>query len=176
LIGLEALSRPDPCYGLSGPAEAFDVAEQTGHVHDLDVMCVMHALKQAACLPDDPTIFINLSPQTLDLDAKGNDWFSEAVTASGLSRERVVVEVTERFGGRTASVVKALESMRQMGFRIALDDVGTGNAGLEMLRRVGADFVKIDGGIVRAAAAEPNARRPARHGHVRATDRLLRDR
>jgi diguanylate cyclase (GGDEF)-like protein len=158
LIGLEALSRPDPCYGLSGPAEAFDVAEQTGHVHDLDVMCVTHALKQAARLPDDPTIFINLSPQTLDLDAKGNDWFSEAVTASGLSRERVVVEVTERFGGRTASVVKALESMRQMGFRIALDDVGTGNAGLEMLRRVGADFVKIDGGIVRAAAAEPNAR------------------
>jgi diguanylate cyclase (GGDEF)-like protein len=158
LIGLEALSRPDPSYGLSGPAEAFDIAEQTGHVHDLDVLCVTRALEEAAGLPNNASIFINLSPLTLDLDAKGNDWFRHAVEAAGLSRERIVVEVTERFGARTASVVKALERMREQGFRIALDDVGTGNAGLEMLRRVGADFVKIDGGIVRAAAGEPNAR------------------
>jgi len=48
--------------------------------------------------------------------------------------------------------------MRQQGFQIALDDVGTGNSGLEMLRRVGAEYVKIDGSIVRAAATEPNAR------------------
>lgn len=72
--------------------------------------------------------------------------------------ERIVIEVTERFGARTTSVVKALERMREQGFQIALDDVGAGNSGLEMLRRIGAEFVKIDGGIVRAAAAEPNAR------------------
>ena len=158
LIGHETLTRFDPVYGLSGPAEAFDVAEQTGRVHELDVLCATHALQAAALLPGKPRIFVNLSPLTLDLDAEGSDWFRLAVQAAGLPVERIVVEVTERFGARTASVVKALERMRQQGFQIALDDVGTGNSGLEMLRRVGAEFVKIDGSIVRAAAAEPNAR------------------
>jgi EAL domain-containing protein (putative c-di-GMP-specific phosphodiesterase class I) len=68
------------------------------------------------------------------------------------------VEVTERFGARTASVIRCLERLREQGFKLALDDVGTGNAGLEMLHKVGADFVKIDRSIVGTAAADPNAR------------------
>jgi len=43
LLGVEALARPDPSYGLSGPAEAFDIAEQIGRVHKLDVLCVESA-------------------------------------------------------------------------------------------------------------------------------------
>jgi diguanylate cyclase (GGDEF)-like protein len=158
LLGLEALSRPDPAYGLAGPGEAFDVAEQIGRVHDLDVLCVEHALRIAPELPSDALLFLNLSPQTLDLDADDDDWLKAAVEAAGLPVDRVVVEVTERFGGRTSSVVKCLQRLRAHGFTLALDDVGTGNAGLEMLRKLGAEFVKIDRSIVAAAATEPNAR------------------
>jgi diguanylate cyclase (GGDEF)-like protein len=158
LLGLEALTRPDPSYGLSGPAEAFDVAEQIGRVHDLDVLCVEHALRIAPELPPGVLLFLNLAPQTLDLDADDNDWLAVAVEAAGLSLDRIVVEVTERFGARTSSVVKCLQRLRDQGFKLALDDVGTGNAGLEMLRKVGAEFVKIDRSIVVAAATEPNAR------------------
>jgi EAL domain-containing protein (putative c-di-GMP-specific phosphodiesterase class I) len=67
------------------------------------------------------------------------------------------VEVTERFGGRIASVLKSLRRLRAQGFQLALDDVGTGNAGLEMLREVGAEFVKLDRSIVAAAPHEANA-------------------
>ena len=66
--------------------------------------------------------------------------------------------MTERFGGRAASVVKCLRRMKAQGFRIALDDVGTGNSGLAMLRDVGADYVKVDRAIVAASATEPAAR------------------
>jgi diguanylate cyclase (GGDEF)-like protein len=158
LLGVEALTRPDPSYGFSGPSEAFDVAQHTGHVHELDMLCATRALEAAAELPGDTRIFVNLAPTTLDLDAEGNDWFPQAVERAGLAPERIVIEVTERFGGRTTSVVKALGRMRDQGFALALDDVGTGNSGLEMLRRVGAEFVKLDGSIVAAAATEPNAR------------------
>jgi EAL domain-containing protein (putative c-di-GMP-specific phosphodiesterase class I) len=48
--------------------------------------------------------------------------------------------------------------LRGQGFKLALDDVGTGNAGLEMLREVGAEFVKLDRSIVAAAPNESNAR------------------
>jgi diguanylate cyclase (GGDEF)-like protein len=158
LLGVEALTRPDRSYALSGPAEAFDVAEQIGRVHQLDVLCVTNALRVAPQLEPDVLIFVNLSPLTLDLDADGDDWLRAAVEHAGLTPQRVVVEVTERFGGRTASVVRCLHRLRQQGFKIAVDDVGTGNSGLEMLRTIKAEFVKLDRSIVTAAATEPGAR------------------
>ena len=158
LVGVESLARPDPSYGLSGPAEAFDVAELIGRVRQLDVLCVESALRFAPELEPDVLLFINLSPSTLDLDAGGDDWLRTAVEQAGLAPERVVIEVTERFGGRTESVVRCLRRLRQQGFKIALDDVGTGNSGLEMLRKIEAEFVKIDRSIVVAAATEPGAR------------------
>jgi EAL domain-containing protein (putative c-di-GMP-specific phosphodiesterase class I) len=69
-----------------------------------------------------------------------------------------VIEVTEQMGSRVAPVIKSLEELRRQGFRIALDDVGTGNAGLELLRKLDADFVKIDSSIVTAAPTDRKAR------------------
>ena len=158
LLGVEALTRPDPSYGLSGPAEAFDIAEQIGRVHQLDVLCVENALEFAPELEPGVLLFINLSPLTLDLDAEADAWLGPAVERAGLRPQAVVVEVTERFGGRTASVIKRLKQLRQQGFKIAIDDVGTGNSGLEMLRSIDAEFVKLDRSIVTAAATEPGAR------------------
>ncbi len=158
LLGIEALSRPDPAYGLASPAEAFDIAEQIGRVHELDVLCATRALEVAPRLPAAALLFINLSPHTLDLDADGNDWLRLAVERADVAPERVVVEVTERFGARIDAIVKCLGRLREQGFKLAIDDVGTGNSGLEMLRHVGAEFVKLDRSMVAAAASEPGAR------------------
>jgi len=158
LLGVEALMRPDPAYGLSGSGEAFDVAEQLGRVHQLDVLCVESALRTVPELRDGVLLFINLSPHTLDLDSARNDWVRLAVQGAGRSPSQVVIEVTERFGGRTAAVVKCLQRLRKQGFQIALDNVGTGNSGLEMLRKVEAEFVKLDPSIVIAAPTDPSAR------------------
>jgi diguanylate cyclase (GGDEF)-like protein len=157
LLGVEALTRPAPDSGLSNPAQAFDVAEQIGRVRDLDALCVRSALRSASDLPPGALLFLNIAPQTLDLDAD-DDWLLRAVTEAGLEPGRVVVEVTERFSGRIASVLKSLRRLREQGFQLALDDVGTGNSGLEMLREVGAEFVKLDRSIVANAPVESNAR------------------
>jgi diguanylate cyclase (GGDEF)-like protein len=158
LLGVEALTRPDPSYGLSGPAEAFDIAEQIGRVHQLDVLCVQNALRLAPELHPGVLLFLNLSPLTLDLDAEADAWLAPAVERAGLTPQVVVVEVTERFGGRTEMVIKRLKHLREQGFKVALDDVGTGNSGLEMLSKIHAEFVKLDRSIIAAAATEPGAR------------------
>jgi diguanylate cyclase (GGDEF)-like protein len=158
LLGVEALTRPDPSYGLSGPAEAFDIAEQIGHVHQLDVLCVENALRLAPEMHPGVLLFLNLSPLTLDQDAEADAWLAPAVERAGLSPRMVVVEVTERFGGRTDRVVKRLRRLREQGFKIAVDDVGTGNSGLEMLSKLDAEFVKLDRSIIAAAATESGAR------------------
>jgi diguanylate cyclase (GGDEF)-like protein len=158
LIGVEALMHPDPAYGLSGSGEAFEIAEQLGRVHQLDVLCFESALRAVPELDPGVLLFINLSPYTLDLDAARNDWVRASVQAAGLSPSQVVIEVTERFGGRTAAVVKCLRRLREQGFKTALDNVGTGNSGLEMLRSLDAEFVKLDPSIVIAAPTDPSAR------------------
>jgi diguanylate cyclase (GGDEF)-like protein len=158
LLGVEALTRPDLSYGLSGPAEAFNIAEQIGRVHQLDVLCAENALRSAPKLEPGVLLFLNLSPLTLDLDTEAKAWLAPAVERAGLSPQAVVIEVTERFGGRAASVTKRLKQLRQQGFKIAVDDVGTGNSGLGMLSNVNPEFVKIDRSIVVAAATESSAR------------------
>lgn len=158
MLGIEALTRPDPSYGLSGPAEAFDIAEQMGRVHQLDVLCVESALASVPELEPEMLLFVNFSPMTLDLDADAGAWLIPAIERAGLRPQAVVVEVTERFGARTASVVTRLNQLREQGLKIAVDDVGTGNSGLEMLRKIDAEFVKLDRSIVTAAPTEPGAR------------------
>jgi diguanylate cyclase (GGDEF)-like protein len=158
LMGVEALTRPDPSYGLTGPAEAFDIAEQVGCVRELDMLCATRTLQAAGDLPEGALLFLNLAPKTLELDPDRNEWLDRAILDAGIAPSRVVVEVTERIGARTAPVIAALRHLRRRGFKLALDDVGTGNAGLEMLRKIGADYVKLDQSIVAAAATEPNAR------------------
>jgi diguanylate cyclase (GGDEF)-like protein len=158
LLGIEALTRPDASYGLSGPAEAFDIAEQLGRVHQLDVLCVENALRSLPALDPGVLLFLNLSPVTLDLDSEAGPWLAPLVERAGLLPRDVVVEVTERFGGRSTSVVKRLKDLRREGFKIAVDDVGTGNSGLEMLLSIEAEFVKLDRSVVASAATEPGAR------------------
>jgi diguanylate cyclase (GGDEF)-like protein len=160
IIGIEALTRPDERYGFAGPAEAFAVAASAGLVHELDELCAAAALETAASheLPAGAALFLNISPKTLEVDAGAVDWLTTAVEMTELPPERVVIEVTEQMGSRVAPVVRSLEELRSLGFKIALDDVGTGNAGLEMMRKLDADFVKIDRSIVVAAPTDPKAR------------------
>ena len=158
LIGFESLARLHADYGFTGPAEAFDIAEQIGRVHELDEICVKSALAGAQNLPAEARLFINLCPRTLDLDARGNDWLSRAVTDAGLDPRRVVIEITERFGGRAPAILECLRRLRLQGFQIAVDDVGTGNSGLAILRQLKVEYVKLDRSIVTAASTDPAAR------------------
>jgi EAL domain-containing protein (putative c-di-GMP-specific phosphodiesterase class I) len=127
-------------------------------VHELDTLCVQRALEGAEALPPGAALFVNVAPQTLDRDADGDPWLAEAVGRSKLDPSQVVIEVTERVGAPTETVLRSIEHLRAAGLRIAIDDVGVGNSGLEMLRRARPDFVKIDRSVVSEARHDAGAR------------------
>ena len=158
LLAVEALARVPGEHGFAGPSQAFDVAERSGRVHELDTLCVRRALEGAKDLPPGASLFVNVAPQTLDRDADGDTWLADAVRSSKLDPSRVVIEVTERVGAATETVLRSIEHLRAAGLRIALDDVGVGNSGLEMLRRARPDFVKIDRTVVTESRTDPGAR------------------
>ncbi len=157
ILGYEALARPSEHYGFDGPLDAFTVAEKVGRAHDLDGICRSAALARAGELPADALLFLNVHPQTLDQDVLEGERLVRAVRAVGLEPDRVVLEVTEQSGARLAQVVAGATRLHALGFRIALDDVGSGNAGLEALRRLPVDYVKIDRSIISAAITDVSA-------------------
>jgi len=158
ILAFEALARPAASYGFAGPQEAFDAAERAGQAHDLDALCRRAILARAAALPPDALLFLNVSPQTLDHDLLAGTTLVEAVEAAGLTPGRVVLEITERSVARPGVVVREAARLRALGFRLALDDAGAGNAGLEMLSQVAVDFVKIDRGVVAQSCTATAAR------------------
>lgn len=158
LVGLEGLARIHSDYGLSGPAEAFDIAEQIGRIADLDRLCVAKVLERAPQLPPGARLFVNVHPASLDGEGTGGGWLLEAVRKAKVRPDKVVVEVTERSGARLPAVVRSVQRLRELGFLVALDDVGAGNSGLEMMRSVPVDYVKVDRSVVQRAQSDVNAR------------------
>lgn len=157
VLGFEALARPADEYGFDGPAEAFAIAEKIGRAHELDAICRAAALERANELPGDVLLFLNIHPQSLTHNSLGGDRLVRAVKAVGFDPSRVVLEITERSEARLDQVIADATRLRSLGFGLALDDVGAGNAGLEMLRDLPVDFVKIDRSVIAAAVDDPQA-------------------
>jgi diguanylate cyclase (GGDEF)-like protein len=157
VLGLEALTRPWAGYGFDGPADMFTVAEKIGRAHELDAVCRSTTLARAHEIPKGVLLFLNLNPQSLTHGQLGGDRLLHEVAAAGLDPSQVVLEITERSEARLSQVVADATRLRRLGFRIALDDVGAGNAGLEMLRELPVDFVKIDHSIIATAQEDVHA-------------------
>lgn len=76
-----------------------------------------------------------------------------AARRSGILPEQIIFEVveTERIKDRR-HLQKILEYYRKYGFRVALDDVGAGYAGLSLLADLHPDLIKIDRELISRAA------------------------
>jgi diguanylate cyclase (GGDEF)-like protein/PAS domain S-box-containing protein len=157
VLGYEALARFES-NELSGPGEAFEVADSIGRGHELDAVCRRAALTAARALPDDVLLFLNVSPQTIEHDGLAGDSLVQAVRRAGFEPNRVVLEITERTDARIEVLRPETARLQGLGFRLALDDVGAGNAGLEMLRALPVDFIKIDREVVANAIEDRSAR------------------
>jgi diguanylate cyclase (GGDEF)-like protein len=143
-LAFEALARPDPELGLDGPQEAFDIAERIRQVYELDKVCIGKALEAASNLPSGSIIFLNVAPASLAHPGFDPNAFVASVQAAGIRPEHVVIELTERYIDNPAIIIQRAQTLRSLGVRMALDDTGSGHAGLEILSKLSVDFVKID--------------------------------
>ena len=143
--GCEALLRwRHPERGIVSPAEFIPLAEDTGLINELGDWVMQTACTEAAAWPSQVRLAVNVSPvqlksSTLALRITG------ALAASGLSPDRLEIEITEAVlihDDETALAI--LHQLRAIGVRIALDDFGTGFSSLSYLKRFPFDKIKID--------------------------------
>ncbi len=151
IVGYEALARIPPGFELSDPHEAFTIAERLGRGQDLDEICLTETLRRAHEVPPRHLLFVNLAPRTLEHAEFSAEALYQRVVAAGLRPDRICFEITERSTAPIDILAREAKLLRERGFRIALDDVGSGNSGLEMLRQIEVDYVKVDQSVMHGA-------------------------
>ncbi|MFN0131584.1 MAG: EAL domain-containing protein [Phycisphaerales bacterium] len=150
IAGLETLTRPAAGSGFPNADALFDAAERFGLLWELEEVTRARAFTAAAEWDDSVLLFLNCSPQVF-ADARFADSVMEAVRGvRGLEAARVVLEITERSEQQyTDGLAAQVDRLKQLGFQIAIDDVGAGTSGLNRIMRLRPHWLKLDRDLVR---------------------------
>ncbi len=128
-----------------------EAAERLGRVRQIERQIRGAIGDLVKRLPRGRKLLVNLHPDALD----DPELVSESSPLAGFTNE-IVFEVTERAKLKTGSAAwRALETLRERGHLIALDDLGAGYAGLNSLFSLKPDIVKIDMELVRNVHQSP---------------------
>ncbi|NQU94869.1 MAG: EAL domain-containing protein [Candidatus Omnitrophica bacterium] len=142
LLGLEVLSRPMPKTYFSNTEVLFSAAFRLGMLFDLEMACHKKALAELGNKVKKNLVFFNISPYIIQ-DPKFRDITSFYKPYSDL--EAVVFELTERIAIEDFDVfLKNTKNLKKYGFKIAIDDIGSGYASLNSVVELKPDFIKID--------------------------------
>ncbi|SDF66040.1 putative bifunctional diguanylate cyclase/phosphodiesterase [Klenkia brasiliensis] len=155
VTSVEALLRwQHPTWGAVSPAEFVPLAEESALVTTLGRWVMRTATAAVAGLDADLCVAVNVSARHVRSGELLGD-VSEALAASGLPPERLVLELTESVLLDEAHVTDELAALRRLGVRIAVDDFGTGWSSLAYLVGLPVDVLKMDRAFLASVETDP---------------------
>ena len=129
---------------LRSPEVMFDVAAEADLVWELSRLCRSRAIEGIETrLQPNELLFLNVDP---------HDFSDPAFNENEVKYpERVVIEITERTAIKDYPKFRErLRRFRERGFRFAVDDAGSGYAGLGSIANLEPDFIKLDISLINA--------------------------
>jgi EAL domain-containing protein (putative c-di-GMP-specific phosphodiesterase class I) len=130
---------------VSGPAEMLELAERTHRLYDVGRAIRGRVAEDARALCRETLLFVNLHPSDLE-DA---ELYRSSSPLAAIA-DRVVLEITERASlAHMDDLTGKISALRGLGYRVAIDDLGAGYAGLSTFAQVQPEFVKLDSSLVR---------------------------
>ena len=144
VFGYEALMRTsEPT--LPAPGLLLDAAERLHRTADLGRTVRSRASLPFSDAPAGALLFVNLHPEDL-LDPM---LYDPGSALSGFA-PRTVLEITERAAiSDLGALPERVQRLRELGFRIAVDDLGAGYSGLTSFAALAPEFVKLDMSLIR---------------------------
>jgi EAL domain-containing protein (putative c-di-GMP-specific phosphodiesterase class I) len=158
VFGYEALLRGREENGdLVSAGSLFSVATETRLLFTLDLIARQQAIRaKAAQRTPRARLFVNFNPSSIYDPAYCLRTTHSFVREMGLMPSDIVFEVTESSEVRNQAHLRGILAFyRQAGFGIALDDIGAGYSGLNMLQELRPDYVKIDMALIRDVDQDP---------------------
>ncbi|MEZ5738589.1 MAG: EAL domain-containing protein, partial [Burkholderiaceae bacterium] len=155
-LGGEILMRwRHPSRGLLLPADFLPIAEQSGLIGPMTWQIVVAARAAISrALDVDPTLVFSFNfPASMILDPDFEDRLQQHLGDSNIAPCNLAIELLERdvVEQRTREV---MEKLRAVGYRVSIDDFGTGQSGLSVLSKIPFDTLKIDREFVRSIDEE----------------------
>lgn len=155
-LGYEALARGPLGTVFESPIVLFRTAEETDLMFELDRLCRKRALHYARELDKDKKLFINILPVTIrdpEFKEKGLEQF---IQESGLDPNNIVFEVSEQQAIENFAIFKDESKLyAEMGFSIAIDDVGTGYSNFQSLVELKPQYIKLDISLIKDLHLNP---------------------
>jgi EAL domain-containing protein (putative c-di-GMP-specific phosphodiesterase class I) len=136
---------------LRSPPDLFEAAERLGRLQELGRTIRDRVALTADELPTGSLLFVNVHALELDDDSL----FSAGAPLSRHAKS-VVLEITERAPlERIRDVGSRVAQLRALGYRIAVDDLGAGYAGLASFAHLEPEVVKVDMSLIRGLDRSP---------------------
>lgn len=156
-FGAEALLRVRDDDGtIIPPGYVFQVASDADVLFSVDLIARASAVETAARAGFPGKIFVNFNPSSIYDPAYCLRTTAAAINELGLKPSDIVFEITETEKITDIDHLKGILSFyRRAGFMCALDDIGSGWSGLNLLHTFSPDFVKIDMDLVRNIDTDP---------------------
>lgn len=159
IYGYEALIRGPSDSPLHSPINLFDAASRNGRLAELDLLCREIAITKFGQLKLDEKLFINTIPEVLLQQDYQHGLTLDFIKKVGLSAKQVVIELTEQYPINDYKLMRdATDHYREMGFSIAIDDLGAGYSGLRTWSEIQPDFVKLDRHFIQDIHLDKNKR------------------
>ena len=145
VFGYEALARGPEGTELHMPARLFSTAFEQDLIFQLDSLCRQSGLDGARDLPGDAKLFLNVRPTTIHDPAFRAEAIEKTLESCGLAPSDVVFEISEQESIANFEIFREVRDYYgNLGFQIALDDLGAGYASLESVMELAPDFIKVD--------------------------------
>jgi diguanylate cyclase (GGDEF)-like protein len=145
VIGFEGLIRGPINSVLHPPMELFRVARTCGMVTEVEYLARRIVLENFAKQGLPGKVFLNISPDILLQKYSKNGETLKYIEELGLQPSQVIIELTENAQSLDYQLLRdATQHYRNMGFEIAIDDLGEGFSGLRLWSEIRPDYVKID--------------------------------
>ena len=145
----ELLTRGPEGTNLEMPLRLFSVAQQTGHLYDLEMIVVEKTFEKITETNCQHVIFMNCTPLTLGNKRFVPDLKKVLQHFPKIDPTKIIIEMTEQ---ETVEDLKRLNEnlreLRALGFRIALDDTGAGYSSLHSIGEILPEIIKIDRAVI----------------------------
>ncbi|HXM78801.1 MAG TPA: EAL domain-containing protein [Thermoanaerobaculia bacterium] len=144
LHGHEALTRGPLETAFESPELLFQFAGDHDAIWELEQLCIESAALHYQALPGG-NLFLNVEADSITALTTRRETLEILLRL----KQRVVIEVTERSAIRDVPVFReALAALREKGFRIAIDDAGSGYASLQSIAELRPNYLKVANTLV----------------------------
>ncbi|MCH3964071.1 MAG: GGDEF domain-containing protein [Clostridium sp.] len=145
IIGYEALSRGPKNSPLHSPEKLFSAAECFGRIWELELLCRLKAIEKANIIDKNKFLFINVDPKIFKDERFRSGFTKDFLKDNNMCPDSIIFEITEKTAIEDYKSFKtALDNYVNQGYKIAIDDMGTGYSGLKTLMETKPHYIKID--------------------------------